>query len=90
MPLSDTEPLVVHLFNVFQVGIDSGMLWNTHVDRALSLLDIHRSMSDLAVHTRVIDNELVLSLVSTYDCIISTKSERLRVKVVDHLKNYFP
>ena len=51
---------------------------------------MHRSIRDLAVYARLIDNELVLLLVSTDDFIISTKSEPLRLKVVNHLKQYFP
>ena len=59
------------------------MLHDVHFDRALSLLDINRSMRDLAVCACAIDNELVLLLASTDDCIISKKSEKLCVKVVD-------
>ena len=66
------------------------MLWNAHFDRVLSLLDVHRSMRDLAVCARMIDNELVLLLASIDDCVISTMSERLRMKVVDHLKKHLP
>ena len=89
MALSDAEPLVVNLFNVCQGGVDAGMLWNAHFYRALSLLDIHISMRDLAVYSRVIENELVILLVSRDYCIISTKLEKMRVKVVDHLKKCF-
>ena len=90
VPLLHAEPLAVQLFNIFQGGLDASMLWNAHFDRVLSLFDIRRSLKDLAVYFRVIDNYFFLLLVSTDDCIISTKSEKSRVKVVDHLKNYSP
>ena len=41
------------------------------------------------MHARVIDGELVILLVSTEDYLISTKSETVRCKAVDHLKNNF-
>ena len=85
MPLSDAEPLVVQLFNVCQGGVDAGMLWNAHFDRVISILDMCRSMRDLAVQARLIVNELVLLLASTDDCTISIKSESLRLKALDHL-----
>ena len=90
MPLSDAEPLVVQLFNACQGRVNAGMLWNAHFDRVLSILDVHRSTRDLALYTMLIGNELVLLLVSTDNCIISTKSELLRFNVVDSLKKYFP
>ena len=79
--MSETEPLVVQLFNV-----DAGALWNEHFDRVFSILDIHHSMRDLTSHPRVIDGDIVIMLVSTDECLISTKSEKTRSKVVDHLK----
>ena len=47
-------------------------------------------MRDLAACARVIDGSLILFLVSTDDCLISTKSEAVRNKVINHLKQYFP
>ena len=84
--LSDDESLVVQLFNVCQGGADAGMLWNENFDRVISILDIHRSMRDLAVYARVIDGDISIILVCTYDCLISNKSETARSKVVSHLK----
>ena len=46
-------------------------------------------MSDLADHERIIDSKLFIMLVSTDDCIISTKSKKMHSKVVDHLKQCF-
>ena len=39
---------------------------------------------------RVIDIEIIIMLVSTDNCLITTKAEKMRSKVVDHLKQYFP
>ena len=88
--LSDDEPLVVQFFNVCQSGFDTGMLQSEHFDKSRSLLDIHRSMRDLSVHAHAKDSEFVIILVSTDGCIISTKSEKIRSKVVDHLKKSVP
>ena len=88
--LSSDEPLVVQLFNVCQGRVDAEKLWNDHFDRALAQLDTHRSMRDLTVYARVIDNCLVLLLVSTDKCIMSTKSEAVHQKVLDHLRGCFP
>ena len=86
--LSDDEPLVVQLFNVCQGGADSGIVWNDNFDRVLYILDIHSSMEHLAVHARVIDENVLTMLVSTHDCLIFTKSETARSKVVSHLKHF--
>ena len=86
MSLSDTNRLVVQVFNDFQGVVDAGILWNDNFDRVISILDIHISMMDLAVHARAIDGELVIMMVTTDDFIISTKSKKMWFKVVDHLK----
>ena len=60
MPLWDTDKPVVQLFNVCQGSVDASVYWNADFNRALSLLDVHHSMRDLAVCVHVIDNKLVL------------------------------
>ena len=80
----------MQLFKVCQGDIDTDMTWNEHFDRSISILGTHRSMRYLSAHVRIICNELVLMLVLIDDCIISTKSEKVRLKVVDNPKQYFP
>ena len=39
---------------------------------------------------RVIDIEIIIMLVSTDNCLITTKAEKMRSKVVDHIQQCFP
>ena len=60
----------MQLFNVLQGRTDVGELWNQYFDRVLSKIKIYRSMMDLEVHARIIDEELMMVNVSTDDILV--------------------
>ena len=47
-------------------------------------------MRDLAVYARSFDWVMAIMTVLTNDVILEYSSESIRIKIADHLKDYFP
>ena len=47
-------------------------------------------MKDLAVHTRMIDEQLNMLNLSTDNMLVCTRIEKVRNKLTSHLRKYFP
>ena len=78
----------MQLFNVLQVNTDTGKLWNENFDRALSKVNIHRSMRDLEACARINDEDLVILKVSNDEILFCTNSTTVQSKLFYHLQKH--